>query len=329
MTRVFSGIRPSGRLHLGNYFGAIQSWLQLQKEHECYFCIADLHAITTPYSPKELRKYTLETAIDYLSLGLASKKSVLFIQSTVPQHTELAWALATVASVGDLRRMTQYKTKIKEIGGSFPNAALLEYPLLMAADILLYQTSIVPVGKDQTQHVELTRDLARRFNHRFGTVFTVPKAILSKQGLSIKSLQNPQKKMSKTGPAKGCIFLTDNPQTIQKKIQAAVTDSDQVIRYEPKRKPGISNLLNIYALSKNTSPIEAENIFRGKSYHEFKQSVGKEVALRLSSFQKDRSSWKKDLPAVRKILKDGQKKAEKLASETMQRVKEKLGLYNN
>ena len=327
--RVFSGIRPSGHLHLGNYFGAIQSWLQLQNKHECFFCIADLHAITTPYSPKELRKYTLETAIDYLSLGINPKKSVLFIQSSVPQHTELAWVLATLASVGDLKRMTQYKTKIKEIGGSFPNAALLEYPLLMAADILLYQTSLVPVGKDQKQHIELTRDLARRFNHRFGPVFTIPQVVLSKEGLSIKSLQNPQKKMSKSGSAKGCIFLTDNSQTIQKKINVAVTDSDQTIKYNPKRKPGISNLLNIYALSKNISLLEAENIFRGKTYHEFKQAVGKEIIKTLSDFQKRRSQWKKDSSKVEKVLKNGQKRAEKIASETMWKVKEKLGLYNH
>lgn len=327
--RVFSGIRPSGQLHLGNYFGAIQSWLKLQDEHECFFCIADLHALTTPYSPKELKKYTLETAIDYLSLGINPKNSILFIQSTVPQHAELAWVLATVASVGDLKRMTQYKTKIKEIGGSFTNAALLEYPLLMAADILLYQTSIVPVGKDQTQHVELTRDLARRFNHRFGTVFTVPEVILSEQGLSIKSLQNPLKKMSKTGSPKDCIFLTDSPQTIQKKINVAVTDSDQTIKYDPKRKPGISNLLNIYALSKNISLIEAENIFRGKSYHAFKQAVGKEIIKTLSTFQNNRSKWKKDIPSVEKVLKNGQKKAYKVATITMTKVKERLGLYNN
>ena len=327
MMRVFSGIRPSGQLHLGNYFGAIRLWQQLQEEHECFFCIADLHAITTPYSPKELRHYTMETAINYLSLGLKPEKSILFIQSTVPQHTELAWILATITSLGELKRMTQYKAKIKELGRSFPNAALLEYPLLMAADILLYQTDLVPVGKDQKQHVELTRDLARRFNHRFGQTFTIPKVILSKEGLSIKSLQNPQKKMSKSGSAKGCIFLTDSPSVIQKKIQAAVTDSDQTIRYNPQRKPGISNLLNIYALSKNVSLAEAENIFRGKTYYDLKQATGKELIKALSDFQRKRQQWAKRLPQVEKILKNGEAQAEKIAAATMQKVKEKMGLF--
>ena len=203
--RVFSGIRPSGHIHLGNYFGAIQSWINLQGSNKCFFCIADLHALTTPYSPKELRQYTIDTAVDYLSLGIHPKQSVLFVQSTVPQHTELAWILATLAPIGELERMTQYKSKKQELKSSPVNAALLEYPLLMASDILLYQTEIVPVGKDQQQHVELTRTLARRFNHQFGSVFTIPNAMLSQQGFSIKSLQNPQKKMSKTGSSKGCI----------------------------------------------------------------------------------------------------------------------------
>jgi len=202
-----------------------------------FLSIADLHAITTPYQPKKLKDYTRQTAVNYLSLGIDPQKSTLFVQSTIPQHSELAWILATIASVGELKRMTQYKTKIKELGITSANAALLEYPLLMASDILLYQTNLVPVGKDQQQHVELTRDLARRFNQRFGPTFVIPETMMTKQGLSIKGLQHPQKKMSKSSSAKDCLFLTDSPQEIKRKFKLRLLIPEKKLDIIPTRNP--------------------------------------------------------------------------------------------
>jgi tryptophanyl-tRNA synthetase len=325
--RVFSGIRPSGHLHLGNYFGAIHSWLELQKKNECFFSIADLHAITTPYQPKKLKDYTRQTAVNYLSLGIDPQKSTLFVQSTIPQHSELAWILATIASVGELKRMTQYKTKIKELGITSANAALLEYPLLMASDILLYQTNLVPVGKDQQQHVELTRDLARRFNQRFGPTFVIPETMMTKQGLSIKGLQHPQKKMSKSSSAKDCLFLTDSPQEIKKKIQASVTDTGKEIRYNPDKKPGISNLINIYSLLRKIPREEVENLFSNKSYRDFKEAVSEEVIKALENFQQKRKELLDNPEAIDKVLEKGEKQATKIAKETMNKVRKNLGLY--
>jgi len=325
--KVFSGIRPSGQLHLGNYFGAIRSWIDLQKDNECFFCIADLHAITTAYSPKDLKKYTIQTAVDYLSLGIDPKKSTLFVQSAISQHSELAWFLATIASVSEITRMTQYKAKIQELGPSSATAALLEYPLLMAADILLYQAEAVPVGKDQVQHVELARTLARRFNRRFGKTFAVPKVILSEQGFSIKSLQNPRKKMSKAESGKSCIFLSDSPQEIKKKFSVAVTDSGKNIEYNPERKPGISNLINIYALAKNLSPSEINKLFQNANYQEFKQAVSQEVIKMLQKFQADRQQWIENPLKTESVLKEGKHKAEIVAQATMAQVRKKLGLY--
>jgi len=327
--RVFSGIRPSGHLHLGNYFGAIQSWLNLQEKNDCFFCIADLHAITTPYDPERLKEYTLQTAIDYLSLGINPQQSALFVQSTIPQHTELAWVLAIVASISELNRMTQYKAKVKELGSSSANAALLEYPLLMAADILLYQTDLVPVGKDQKQHVELTRALARRFNQRFGQTFTLPETMMAKQGFNIKALQNPEKKMSKTSSAKDCLFLNDSPQEIQKKIQAAVTDPGKEIKYDPEKKPGISNLINIYALLQKIPAQKVERLFAQQSYREFKEAVSKEVVKVLEEFQVKQEQWLSHPSWVEKVLEEGREQAEVVARETMQKVRKRIGLFSN
>lgn len=325
--RVFSGIRPSGHLHLGNYFGAIYSWLDLQEKNDCFFSVADLHAITTPYNPKKLKEYTLQTAIDYLSLGINPQQSVLFVQSTVPQHAELAWILATIASVGELSRMTQYKAKVKELGTSAANAALLEYPLLMAADILLYQAESVPVGKDQKQHVELTRSLARRFNQRFGPAFTLPAALMAKQGFSIKGLQNPEKKMSKSGLVKDCLFLTDTPQEAQKKIQAAVTDLGKEIKYDPEKKPGISNLINIYGLLRKIPIQKVERLFAQESYRGFKEAVSKEVIKVLEDFQNKREQWLRHPSQIEQVLDEGREKAAVVAQETMRKVREKIGLF--
>ncbi|PJE69084.1 tryptophan--tRNA ligase, partial [Candidatus Shapirobacteria bacterium CG10_big_fil_rev_8_21_14_0_10_38_14] len=245
--RIFSGIRPTGELHIGNYLGAIRQWLLLQEKADCVFCIVDLHAITTPYQSKELKKNIFEMAAAYLASGLNPEKCIFFVQSQVEAHAELAWLLSTITPIGELQRMTQYKEKIKKYPKDV-NAGLLNYPILMAADILLYQTDLVPVGKDQQQHVELVRTIARKFNQKFGQTFKEPKVLLPKTGAKIMSLQNPKKKMSKTDDPRGCLELFEEPEEIKKKIMAAVTDPGKVIKYDPIKKPGISNLLTIYSL---------------------------------------------------------------------------------
>ena len=239
--RVFSGIRPTGELHIGNYLGAMKQWIELQEKNECIFCIVDLHAITTPYESKNLQKNIFELAIAYLAAGLDPEKCILFVQSQVKEHTELAWLLGTITPLGELKRMTQFKEKSKR-HPEYVNAGLLNYPLLMAADILLYQTDLVPVGKDQQQHVELAREIARKFNQKFGKTFKEPKTLLPKIGEKIMSLKNPKKKMSKTDDPEGCIGLFDEPEEIRKKIMSAVTDLGREIKYDLNKKPGISNL---------------------------------------------------------------------------------------
>ncbi len=245
--RVFSGIRPTGDVHIGNYLGAIKQWIELQKEHECLFCIVDWHAITTPFEPQKIQKYIQELAVTYLAAGVDAEKNILFVQSHVKEHTELAWLLGTVTPIGELFRMTQYKEKSEKLKEQ-ASAGLLNYPILMAADILLYQTDLVPVGEDQVQHVEMARNIAERFNRKFGETFKIPKAIIPQAGARIKSLSEPEKKMSKTGDSKGCISLFDEPKVIQKKVMAAMTDAGKEIRYDLENKPGISNLLTIYSL---------------------------------------------------------------------------------
>src|SRR3989344_519019 len=233
---VFSGIRPTGELHIGNYFGAIKQWLALQKQHHCIFCIVDLHAITTPFDPQTLPAQIKNTAISYLAAGLDPEQCVLFVQSDLPEHIELAWLLGTTCPLGELERMTQFKEKAKKHKKNV-TAGLFNYPLLMAADILLYQTELVPVGKDQVQHIELTRELARKFNAKFGQTFTLPKELLS-EGQKIMSLQNPKMKMSKTDSPESVINLTDGPEQIKAKIMRAVTDTGSEIKYSPAKKPG-------------------------------------------------------------------------------------------
>ena len=227
--RVFSGIRPTGELHIGNYLGAIKQWVELQQNNECIFCVVDLHAITTPFNPLELQKNIFEAAVIYLAAGVNPEKSIFFVQSQIKEHTELAWLLGTTTPLGELKRMTQFKEKAKK-HPEYVNAGLLNYPLLMAADILLYQTEIVPVGKDQQQHVELAKEIARRFNKKFGKCFKEPRLWLAKKGAKIMSLQNPRKKMSKTDNPKGCIGLFDEPEVIKKRGMTAVTDPGKRIK---------------------------------------------------------------------------------------------------
>jgi len=324
--RVFSGIRPTGELHIGNYLGAIRQWIELQENNDCIFCIVDLHALTTPYSPGGLQKNILEVATTYLAAGLDPGKCIFFVQSQVKEHTELTWLLNTICPVGELTRMTQFKEKSKQFKENV-NVGLLDYPILMASDILLYQTDLVPVGKDQKQHVELARALARKFNRRFGQTFKEPQALLPKMGEKIMSLQNPKKKMSKTDDPKGCIGLYDTPQEIKQKIMAAVTDPGKKISYEPIRKPGISNLLTIYSLFSGKSIKELEKSFQNKGYETFKKSLIRVLIYSLEPFRRK----KKELGAreiyVREILNRGAKRAGIIASSTMQEVRKKMGLF--
>lgn len=323
--RIFSGIRPTGELHIGNYLGAISQWIPLQEKGECIFCIVDLHAITTPYKPEELQKNILDIAIAYLASGLNPEKCIFFVQSRVREHTELTWLLSTITPIGELQRMTQYKEKVKK-HPKYVNAGLLNYPILMAADILLYQADLVPVGKDQQQHVELTRTIARKFNQKFGQTFKEPKVLLPKMGAKIMSLQNPKKKMSKTDDPKGCIGLFDTPEEIKKKIMTAVTDPGKAIKYDLKKKPGISNLLTIYSLFSGKSIKEVEKSFKGKGYEEFKKSLTRLLINSLEPMGRKRKELLSREVYVKEILKDGAKRANTIAQSTLQEVKKKMGL---
>jgi tryptophanyl-tRNA synthetase len=324
--RIFSGIRPTGELHIGNYLGAIRQWVELQEKYECFFCIVDYHAITTPFDPSKMKKNIFETLISYLIAGLDPEKCTLFLQSNVKEHPELAWILGTICPLGELKRMTQFKEKAKK-HPQYVNAGLLNYPLLMAADILLYKANLVPVGKDQIQHVELTREIARKFNKMFGKVFPLPKVLLS-QGEKIMSLKNPKKKMSKTDDEKGCILLFDEPEEIKKKVMAAVTDSGKKIKYDPKKKPGISNLILIYSLFSGKEIKEIEREFKGKGYAEFKKKLAKLLIDTLEKFRKKRKILLKREIYLKEILEKGKKKAERIAKETMKEVKEKIGFLD-
>ncbi len=322
--RVFSGIRPTGELHIGNYLGSVYQWIKLQDLHECFFGIMDYHAITTPFEPEKMEKNILDTLIVYLAAGLNPKKCTIFVQSHVKEHIELAWILGTITPLGELKRMTQFKEKAKK-HPEYVNAGLLNYPLLMASDILLYKTDLVPVGKDQIQHVELTREIARRFNKMFGVVFKEPKVLLS-EGEKIMSLQNPKKKMSKTDDPKGCILLFDEPEEIEKKIMRAVTDLGKEIKYDPVKKPGISNLLKIYSIFSEKSIKELEEKYKGKGYEQFKRDLTKLLIKKLEVFRKKKKELEKREVYLKEILKKGAEKAEKVAKLTMKEVREKMGL---
>ena len=323
--RIFSGIRPSGEIHIGNYLGAIKQWLELQEKNECIFCIVDFHAITTPYDPQNFQKNILELASTYLATGLDPEKCIFFIQSHIKEHTELTWILGTITPLGDLQRMTQFKEKSKKHPENI-NAGLLNYPILMAADILLYKTEAVPVGKDQQQHVELTREIARRFNKKFGEVFKEPKILLPKTGEKIMSLQDPRKKMSKTDDPLSYIGLFDEPEEIKLKIIKAVTDTGQSIKYDPSRKPGISNLLTIYSLFAEKPIKEIEKSFKNKNYLQFKKALAELLIEKLKFFRRKRKELSTREVYIKEILEQGRKKAQIIACSTIQEVKSKMGL---
>ena len=323
--RIFSGIQPTGQIHIGNYLGALKQWAELQERANCVFCIVDLHAITVPYDPKKMKESIIEKAVAYLAAGINPEKSIIFVQSEIKEHTELCWLLNTVTPVGDLERMTQYKEKSKKFKANL-NAGLLNYPILMAADILLYQTDVVPVGEDQRQHVELARTIARRFNQKFGQTFRVPEVKLAKSGAKIMSLQNPEKKMSKTDAPESYIGLFDEPEVIKQKIMRAVTDTGKVVKYDLKKKAGISNLLTIYSLLSDKPIKDIEKKFKSKGYADFKKSLAELTVNYLEPLRRKRKELLSREVYVKEILKQGERKAQTIAQSTMQEVRKKMGL---
>jgi tryptophanyl-tRNA synthetase len=325
MARIFSGIRPTGNIHIGNYLGAVKQWIALQDSNECVFCIVDLHAITTPYDPKELQKNIIEATSIYLAAGVNPEKSVIFVQSEVKEHAELAWLLETITPMGELSRMTQFKEKSKQYK-EYINAGLFAYPVLMAADILLYKALGVPVGKDQEQHVELTRTVAKKFNQKFGNVFEEPKTITPKMGAKIMNLQDPKKKMSKSDDAKSYISLFDSPEAITKKIMSATTDSGKDVTYNITKKPGISNLLTIYSLITDRSVEDIQKDFVKKSYSEFKKSLATELVNYLEPFRRKQKELQTRDVYVKEILNKGASRAKIIAETTMKEVRSKMGL---
>lgn len=308
---------------MGNYLGAIKQWVELQDKYEAIFCVVDLHAITVPQDPVELRKKTLEIAKVYLAAGIDPEKCTLFIQSHVPAHTELGWILNTIATMGELGRMTQYKDKSQKEGWEGSGVGLFDYPVLMAADILLYDAETVPVGKDQMQHIELTRDLAQRFNHRFGETFTLPQGVLSKEGQLIMALDDPTKKMSKSAASEyNYIALTDDADTVRRKIKKAVTDSGSEIVYSDE-KPALKNLINIYTLLSRKSTSEIESMYISKGYGDFKTDLAEVAVNFLMPFQERLKNISDE--RVLEILKAGAEKARVLAEEKIKTVYEKIG----
>lgn len=326
--RLFSGVQPSaGNLHIGNYLGAIKQFVELQAAHEVFLCVVDEHAITVPQDPKTLRENTLEVARTYLAAGIDPKKSVIFVQSHVPAHSELAWILTTLTPMGELKRMTQFKEKKQKRQGAY--AGLFNYPILMAADILLYQTNIVPVGEDQLQHIELTRSLAERFNNRHGKTFTIPEARIKRETSRILSLIDPRKKMSKSDDNDSSrINLNDPAKVIVQKIKTAVTDSGKNIIYDPKKKPAISNLLVIFSEFSGRPIKELEKRYRAKGYAEFKADVARAIISGLEPIQKKLAELKNDEAKAHLILKQGSKKAAATAQRTLDDVKRKIGFLS-
>jgi tryptophanyl-tRNA synthetase len=325
MAVVFSGVQPSGVLTLGNYLGAIKHFVDYQTEEQSYFCIVNQHAITVPQDPKQLRENTRSLAALYLAVGLDPAKTTLFVQSEVPEHAQLAWVMQTIAYVGELERMTQYKEKAQSRGESIP-AGLLTYPPLMAADILLYKATDVPVGDDQKQHIELTRDLAQRFNHRFGEIFPIPKMRAPKVGARIMSLQEPTKKMSKSDPnQQATIRLLDSEKEILKKVKRAQTDSDNAIRFDRENKSGVSNLLAIYSLCTGKSVEQLEQEYEGKGYGHLKVDTAEAIISVLRPIQ-ERYQQLITTSELDAILDAGAAKAREVASKTMREVEEAMGL---
>ncbi len=324
--RVFSGIQPSGALHLGNYLGAIRNWVEMQETHDCVYCAVDLHAITVRQERKALTRATIDLVNLFIAAGIDPQRSIVIVQSHVPQHSELAWILNTITYMGELRRMTQFKDKTGGGEGESVPVGLFDYPVLMAADILLYRADAVPVGEDQKQHVELTRDLAERFNNAFGKTFVVPEPIIRTEGARVMALDDPTKKMSKSaGSEASYIALTDQPDTVRRKIRRAVTDSGTEVRPGPD-KPALSNLLQIYSVLSGESVETLVERYAGKGYAEFKTDLAEVVVGALAPLQARIAELEADPGFVLGVLKEGAERAEAIAARTLARVHERLGL---
>lgn len=328
-SRLFSAVQPSGAVTIGNYIGAIRNFAKLQDEYDCIYAVADLHAITVRQEAARLRKNTQELMALFIACGIDPEKCVLFVQSHVPAHCELTWVLNTIAYPGELSRMTQFKDKSARHAENV-NMGLMDYPVLMAADILLYQAALVPVGADQKQHLELTRDLAIRFNNRYGNTFTVPEGYISKgSSARVMSLADPSRKMSKSDDnVNAFVTMSDDRDTVIRKFKRAVTDSDTVVRYDPEEKPGVSNLLTIYQAFTGKSIAEAEKEFEGKGYGDFKMAVGEAVADALAPIQAEQAKLLADKGYLNEVMKKGAESAFRAARRTLSKVYRKVGFYS-
>ena len=323
---VLSGIQPTAdSFHIGNYFGALRQWVKMQETHECFYSVVDLHAITSEFDPKILKKRTLTSFAQLLAVGIDTKKSTVFVQSQVPQHAQLAWVLSCFTGFGEAGRMTQFKDKAQKGGQERSSVGLFTYPILQAADILLYQAQSVPVGEDQRQHLELTRDLAVRFNNQFGQTFVVPEAFIVKESAKILDLQDPSSKMSKSSP-QGCIFIMDEPDVVMKKFKTAITDSGKEIKYDPTNKPGVSNLLSIIKAVTNEEMSNIESQFAAKGYGDLKTFTGEVVVENIvKPFREKTLALLADEKQLNSLMSEGAQKAEKVAAATLKSVYEKVG----
>ena len=323
---VLSGIQPTAdSFHIGNYFGALRQWVQMQDTHDCFYTVVDLHAITSEFDPKILKKRTLSSFAQLLAVGIDSLKSTLFVQSQVPQHAQLAWVLSCFTGFGEAGRMTQFKDKTQKGGQERSSVGLFTYPILQAADILLYQAQSVPVGEDQRQHLELTRDLAIRFNNQFGKTFVVPEAFIVKESAKILDLQDPTAKMSKSSP-QGCVFILDEPDVVMKKFKTALTDSGKEVRYDPTNKPGVSNLLSIIKAVTNEDMATIESQFVNKGYGDLKIYTGELVVEKIiKPFREKTMTLLANENQLNSLMNDGAQKAEKVAAATLKNVYEKVG----
>jgi tryptophanyl-tRNA synthetase len=326
--RVLSGIQPtSDSFHLGNYLGAVKQWVELQDGHDAFYCIVDLHALTVETDPALMRKRTLVSAAQLLALGISPEKSTLFVQSQVPEHNQLAWIMECITGFGEASRMTQFKDRTAKGGSDSTKVGVFTYPMLMAADILLYQADLVPVGEDQRQHIELTRDLAERFNSRYGLTFNIPSGFILKQGAKIYDLQNPTAKMSKSAESvSGLIEILDTPEVNAKKIKSAVTDAGREIKFDEKEKPGVSNLLTIHSALSGQSISELENHFSGKGYGDLKGEVADVVVEYLKPIREKTLELLADESHLLAMLSKGAAKAQEVASTTLAKTYSNLGL---
>lgn len=323
---ILSGIQATGNLTLGNYLGAINNWIKMQDEYDCYYMIADLHSLTVRNDPETLRKRAMQVIAIYVAAGLDPEKNTIFLQSQVPAHTQLSWILNCYTYMGEMNRMTQFKDKSAKHADNI-NCGLFTYPVLMAADILIYNADLVPVGEDQRQHLEITRDIAERFNSIYGETFTIPEAYIGKQGARIMGLQEPTAKMSKSATnLNDVIFLNDTPDEIRKKFKKAVTDSENCVKYDKENKPGVSNLMTIYGIITEKSMEEIEREFNGKGYGDFKTAVAEAVVNFLEPFQERYNELMGNPDKLRAIYEKGAKKAQEKTNELIKEVYRKVGL---